>query len=131
MPIFTGGLASVPMTEVNAASAFNNVIQRTSAALGVAVFTALMTGQQAQMLADRSSLVPAGTPTPNLGTGPAVAGLFVTYQQTQLQVFVAALDELFIITALVTAAGVVLALLLRSGPAPAPAEGTGVRALPE
>ena len=54
MPIMTGGMAAVPPSEVGAASAFNNVAQRSSAALGLAVLTALMTSQQAAMLQDRT-----------------------------------------------------------------------------
>ena len=35
MPIMTGGLSAVPPNQVDGASAFNNVVQRTSAALGL------------------------------------------------------------------------------------------------
>jgi hypothetical protein len=45
--------------------------------------------------------------------------MYSMYQQTQTQVFIAALDELFVITAIVTLLGVVLAAFLRHGPAPA------------
>jgi EmrB/QacA subfamily drug resistance transporter len=121
MPIMTGGISAVPPGEVGAASAYNNVVQRTAAALGLAVLTALLTTQQAQMLGDRSALIASSTPLPDLAPGPAgqVAGMYAVYTQTQTQVFVAALDQLFIITSIITLLGVVLALMLRSGPAPA------------
>lgn len=45
-------------------------------------------------------------------------GPYATYQQTQLQVFVAAIDDLFLIAAAMAALGALGALLLRSGPAP-------------
>ena len=64
MPIFTGGIAVIPMAQVNAASAFNNVVQRVSGALGLAVLTAILTTQQAQQMAGRAALMPANTPTP-------------------------------------------------------------------
>jgi hypothetical protein len=51
MPIMTGGLAVIPTELVSRASAFNNVVQRISAALGLALLTALLTRQQAQQLA--------------------------------------------------------------------------------
>jgi hypothetical protein len=90
--------------------------------LGLAVLTAVLTTGQAQSLGDRSALIGASTPLPHLGGSPkaGIEGMFAVYQQTQTQVFVTALNELYIITSIITAAGVVLALMLRSGPAPKP-----------
>jgi EmrB/QacA subfamily drug resistance transporter len=120
MPIFTGGIAVIPMAQVNAASAFNNVVQRVSGAFGLAVLTAILTTQQAQQMAGRAALMPANTPTPDLGpTAPPGAGLYATYQVTQLQVFVGAIDDLFLIASVLSALAAVGALvLLRSGSAP-------------
>jgi EmrB/QacA subfamily drug resistance transporter len=118
MPIMTGGIAAIPVTQSNIASAFNNVVRNVSGALGVAVLTALWTSQQAQQLAGRASLLPANTPTPHLGT-PAIpnwVGPYAVYQQTRLQVFVTSLDDLFLIVAALAALGVLGALFLRSGP---------------
>ena len=64
MPIMTGGIAVIPMNQVNAASAFNNVVQRVSGALGLAVLTAILTIQQAQQMAGRAALMPANTADP-------------------------------------------------------------------
>jgi hypothetical protein len=127
MPIFTGGIAVIPMTQVNAASAFNNVVQRVSGALGLAVLTAILTTQQAQQMAGRAALMPANTPTPNFGpTAPPVSGLYATYELTRLQVFVGAIDDLFLIASVLSAVAAVGALiLLRSGPAPATPAGFG------
>ena len=120
MPIFTGGIAVIPMAQVNAASAFNNVVQRVSGAFGLAVLTAILTTQQAQQMAGRAALMPANTPAPDLGpTAPPGAGLYATYQVTQLQVFVGAIDDLFLIASVLSALAAVGALvLLRSGSAP-------------
>ncbi|MDQ2790035.1 MAG: DHA2 family efflux MFS transporter permease subunit [Actinomycetota bacterium] len=120
MPIFTGGIAVIPMAQVNAASAFNNVVQRVSGALGLAVLTAILTTQQAQQLAGRAALMPANMPTPDLGpTAPPIAGAYAAYRLTQLQVFVGAIDDLFLIASGLSALAAVGALvLLRSGPAP-------------
>ena len=119
MPIMTGGLSAVPPAEVNAASAFNNVAQRTAAALGVAVLTAIFTTQSAEQMAGRAALLPATTTTPPLGPNvPEWLSIYATYHQTQLRVFAGALDDLLLIAAGLSAVGALGALLLRSGPAP-------------
>ena len=120
MPIMTGGIAAVPPSMVSRASAFNNVVQRTSAALGLAVLTAMVSRAQAQLGADRAGMMSSGTDMPVLGSGQAgeFAGMYATYQQLQAQIFVEAMDGLYIVTAVITTVGVGLALLLRSGPAP-------------
>jgi hypothetical protein len=127
MPIMTGGIAAVPPAMVSKASAFNNVVQRTSAALGLAVLTAMVSRSQAQLSVDRSALVPQDATMPVLGAGPngSLAGIYATYSQLQTQVFVEAMDGLFMVTAVITTVGIGLAFLLRSGPAPK-ASGEGV-----
>jgi len=124
MPIFTGGIAVIPMSRVNTASAFNNVVQRVSGALGLAVLTAIFTIQRAQQSAGRAALLPANTTpsttTLHLGpTAPDGAALYATYRMTGLQVFVTAMDDLFLIVAALSGLGALSALLLRSGPTPA------------
>jgi EmrB/QacA subfamily drug resistance transporter len=118
MPIMTGGIASVPPSQVSRASAFNNVVQRTSAALGLAILTAVVTRTQAQLGDDRAGLMATGTAIPPMGPGATgrMMGTYAVYQQTQLQILVAAMDKLFILTAIITVIGVALAFLLRSGP---------------
>jgi EmrB/QacA subfamily drug resistance transporter len=119
MPIFSAGLAVIPTTHANAASAFNNVVQRTSGALGVAVCTAILTTQQAQLMAGRAALVPANTPVPDLGpNAPPGADLYAAYQQTNLRAFVGAIDNLFLIFTAICALAVLGALRLRTGPTP-------------
>jgi hypothetical protein len=56
-------------------------------------------------------------------------GTYALDQQTQLQSFANAVDWLFIIIAILTAAGVILAMFLRSGRAPASDDGPDVAAL--
>ncbi|MBO0873590.1 MAG: DHA2 family efflux MFS transporter permease subunit [Pseudonocardia sp.] len=116
MPIMTGGMAAVPQRLVSRASAFNNVVQRCVAALGLAILTAVLTQKQAQQMADRSALVPSTTTPPSVPVpgAPPMAGLYGMYQQTQLRVFVAATDDLFLITAAIAVVGVFGALFLRS-----------------
>jgi EmrB/QacA subfamily drug resistance transporter len=117
MPVMTGGLAAVPPQHVGSAGAFNNVVQRVSAALGLAVLTAFMTINQAQLSADRSVLVTADTPMQSLGpghTGEMLATMTV-YQQTQTQVYVSSLDNVMFLNTLMSLVAVGLALFLRSG----------------
>jgi MFS family permease len=115
MPIMTAGIAAVPIDMVSRASAFNNVAQRTSAALGLAMLTALLARQQAQQLVDRSALLPPDTVT---GIGPPatspVVVLYGVYQELSRRVFVAAVDDLFLVTAVMTLLAVVLAVPMRS-----------------
>ncbi len=119
MPIFSAGLAVISTAQTNAASALNNVVQRTAGAFGIAVFTAIFTIQQGQLMAGRAALVPANTATPDLGpTAPPNAGLYATYQQTELQVLAGAITNLFLLSAAVCVVGALGALFLRSGPAP-------------
>jgi EmrB/QacA subfamily drug resistance transporter len=118
MPIMSSGLAVIPVSRANAASACNNVVQRVSGALGLAVLTAIWTIQRAQQLAGRAALVPANTPIPHLGdqNAPNWVSVYAVYHQTQMQVFVRGIDNLFLIAAALGALGALGALLLRSGP---------------
>jgi EmrB/QacA subfamily drug resistance transporter len=118
MPIMTGAMAVVPNTKVGRASSVSNIVQRSSAALGLAVLTSVLTSQQAQQLSGRAALLPAVSPgstslqgVANGGQG-AVLGLV---RGTQLQVFGNAVDDLFLLTAGITAVAVLLALMLPAG----------------
>ncbi|MGH3768313.1 MAG: DHA2 family efflux MFS transporter permease subunit, partial [Pseudonocardiaceae bacterium] len=121
MPIFTSGIAAIPVAQSNIASAFNNVVRNVAGALGVAGLTAILTIQRAQQLAGRAESVPANTPTPQLGPPgtPDWLGTYAVYRQTTAEVFVGAIDDLFLICAVLAALAAVGALWLRSGPAPA------------
>jgi EmrB/QacA subfamily drug resistance transporter len=127
MPIMTGGMASLPPEFTSNGSAFNTVVQRTSSAIGLAAMTALMTLQQAQGLADRTGLMTpsgsAGTASSGAssaaatsgGAGSAFVQQYSMFQTLQSQVFITALNDLLIVTAVLTAIGVPLALMLPSG----------------
>lgn len=119
MPIMTGGLAAVPPALVPSGSAFNNVVQRTAASLGLAILAAVLTTSSAQFMSDRSALVGSDVDLPSLGPGAMgqFYGMYGTYRQTANQVFVLAIDNLMIIVTVVTLVGLALALFLRSGPA--------------
>jgi EmrB/QacA subfamily drug resistance transporter len=137
MPIFTSGLAAVPVAQTNVASMFNNVVRNVSGAFGIAVLTAILTIQQAQQYAGRAALVPKKAPVPlphadapplpmyphpspipRLGPPgtPAWLSVWAPYQQTRLLVFVGALDDLFLISAALSVLAIVVALFLPSRP---------------
>lgn len=132
MPIMAGGIAAVPVAQSSIASAFNNVARNVAGALGVAGLTAILTIQQAQQLADRAALVPATTLIPHLGPpgSPGWLGVYTVYNQTQRQVFVAAIDDLFLIAAALAAVGALGALLLRAESLPATGTGAAPPAQP-
>ncbi len=117
MPIMTGGLAAVPPEIVPSGSAFNNVVQRVSASLGLAILGAVLSTTNAQFLADRGALLTDTSAVPSLGPAPQghMYGLYLTYRHTANQVFVDSVDNLMILTTIVTAIGFLLALFLRAG----------------
>jgi EmrB/QacA subfamily drug resistance transporter len=131
MPIMTGGIAAVTPALVGTASAFNNVAQRVSAALGLAILTSFMTINQAQLSADRAELITPDTPMPSLAPGPTgeMLGTMTLYQQTQTQVFVTSLDNVMLIITWSSIIGVVLALFLRSGRSASAGAGVGADAV--
>jgi EmrB/QacA subfamily drug resistance transporter len=117
MPIMTAGLAAVAPAIVPSGSAFNNIVQRVSAGLGLAILGAIVTTANAQFLADRSGLTANGAPIPSLGPGQTgkMLGGYVAYSRIANEAFVDALDNIMIIVTIVTAVGFVLALFLRTG----------------
>jgi MFS family permease len=119
MPIMTGGISALPPSIVNAGSTFNTLIQRVTAALGLAALTSLATAQQAQLMADRSALLTSGGPSvdPRILTmeerGPG--GLIQLWQQLRIEVEAQAYSNVFLIAGICTLAGVLLPFVLRNG----------------
>ena len=125
MPIITAGMATVSSAAAGRASAMNNIIQRVSSALGLGVLTAILTSQEAQQMSDRAVLLPSVAPGFPQLQGMAAqgqAGVLPLYNSTSLQVFGTAVGDLFLLTAGLTAVGVLLALMLPTRPV-ASAEG--------
>jgi len=122
MPIMTGGISALPASIVSSGSAFNTLSQRVSSALGLAVLTALATAQQAQFMADRSTLLqPSGADiNPQIGAmlQNGQAGLLPYWQQLQIEVEAQAYSNVFLVAGSCTLLGVVLGFFLRSGKAP-------------
>jgi ABC-type sugar transport system permease subunit len=113
MSVTASGIGSLDARLTNSGTALNNVAQRVSAALGLAALSAFLSGQEAQLGADRGGLIAA--------TDPRIArtGLVALYQFSKsitLEEFATALSNTFAITTWVTVLAALLALGLRSGP---------------
>jgi hypothetical protein len=98
----------------NSGSAINTVVQRVSAALGLAALTAMATAQQAQLTQGRADLLEG---TSGQAAHLHLLQLFGLYRRTQVSVLANSYANLFLLTAAVTAVAAVGALFLRSGPA--------------
>jgi EmrB/QacA subfamily drug resistance transporter len=114
MSIMTGGLASLDPHMTNSGSAINTVVQRVSAALGLAALTAMATAQQAQLAQGRADLLEGTT---SQAAHLDLLQLFGLYRRTQVSVLANSYANVFLLTAAVTAVAAVGALFLRSGPA--------------
>ncbi|HET9649232.1 MAG TPA: DHA2 family efflux MFS transporter permease subunit [Microlunatus sp.] len=111
MSIMTGGISALPHDQTTSGSAINTVVQRVSAALGLAGLTVLATTQQAQLAAARSGLVPASA-----AEHLRRPEFYAAYQQVRLDVFAQSLSNVFLLTTVTTLVAAVIGLALRSGP---------------
>jgi EmrB/QacA subfamily drug resistance transporter len=120
MPIMTGGISALPPSKVSSGSAFNNVIQRTSAAFGLAALTALATSQQAQITADRAGLLHLGTGNQQLRemARQGALGLYPLWRRLELETLAQAYSDVFVVVSGLTLVSAGLALFLRHGGAP-------------
>lgn len=118
MPILTAGLSAIPPRLTTSASLMNNVVQQMSSALGLAAITVLATQQQTQLAADRAALMQADPAT--LAAHGIVAddplSLYGIYRQFQLEVTADAYSNVFLVSAVLTALGLVMACFIRRPP---------------
>ncbi|MDX6585427.1 MAG: hypothetical protein QOI10_4611 [Solirubrobacterales bacterium] len=116
MPIMTGGMSSLPPGIASAGSAITTLVQRVTAAIGLAAITALTTVQQAQLFASRSALLqPAGTDVdPRIAQmqsqGPS--GLIPLFTELRDKVTAQSYSNAFFIVGLCVLAAVPLAYFL-------------------
>jgi predicted MFS family arabinose efflux permease len=114
IPVMSAAMATVPATSADGASAFTNVIYRVSGALILAVLNSLVAAQQSQLMAERSSLLPATGPTvdPRIHAmqqhGPA--GLLPLWENLTTKVAAQVLGNIFLVMTIVTAIALPLAL---------------------
>jgi EmrB/QacA subfamily drug resistance transporter len=119
MPIMTAGLSALPPAVSNFGSAWNTLFQRVSSALGVSVLTALSTSQQAQQMANRSSLLQSSganmDPRIYAMSQEGPSGLIPVWQQLEADVLAHAYSDVFLVITVLTVLGIPLAMLLKSG----------------
>jgi EmrB/QacA subfamily drug resistance transporter len=108
MAIFAAGLAVLPPNLVSNGGAINNVAQRVASALGLALIVALETSTRAQLLHDRSAMIPPET----LPVSDQVA-MYGIYQQLRLEALTDAYGNVFLATAIATALGALSGFWLR------------------
>jgi EmrB/QacA subfamily drug resistance transporter len=113
VPILAGGMSALPPALVNDGSALRTLAQRITAALGLALLSAMELHQQAQLFDDHAALLRIGT-DPGLahlvGKGPsALIGL---WQQATVRAATEAYADVFLATGALTLVGAVLAALL-------------------
>lgn len=133
IPVTTASMSRLPLERIKQASPMNNLMGRLSSAMALPLLTAFLTQQQAQQYLHASALLPPVSPGfPDLqsiaaGGQRAIVGLYAVVQN---QVFGSGLDDLFLLTAGMSAVGAMLALLL-PGRSPQPAGGDGHVAMME
>jgi len=120
MPMITAGVSSLPRALTSSGSGMNNVMQRVASSVAIAVFGSLNAAAAAQMMVDRGSLLGSGAsalPQVSAAATQGASGMYGIYRQLSMNVTTQTYDNGFYIVALMSAAGAVLALLLRSGKA--------------
>jgi EmrB/QacA subfamily drug resistance transporter len=115
MPIMTNGLNWLPPGLVGYGGAVNNIVQRLTAALGVAVMGVLVSHEGAQLSSDTGAMLSAGT-DPG-AQHPDARSILAFHEAFQAHVQAAAIRDMFLAATVITAACAALALLLRRSPA--------------
>jgi EmrB/QacA subfamily drug resistance transporter len=116
MPILSGGMSALPPDIASAGSGMLNLVQRVSAAIGLAAITAFTTVQQAQLFSDRSALVQASGPSvdPRIAQmqeqGPS--GLIPLFEQLNDKVITQSYSNAFLIVGVCVLAAIPLAFFL-------------------
>jgi EmrB/QacA subfamily drug resistance transporter len=111
MAVMTSGTSSLTTELTPTGSAVNTIVQRVSAALGLAALTAMATSQQTQLAAGRSPLIPhlPRMPFPEM---------YAIARRVQLDALATSYANVFLLTAGLTALAALGGLLMRSGAAP-------------
>jgi hypothetical protein len=118
VPLLTAGLDEVPPDKLDGASAINNVMQRVSGALGLALLTTFVTSHSAQATADWTSHITTKSMQANAQLTEMMTqglqALLPYYKLLQLKILAQTYSDLFLVLAVVTALGGVCALTFSS-----------------
>jgi len=127
MPAQTAALSVIPPELVGRASAITNIITRVSASFGIAVLTSIMNRREVMHAAHLADNITSTNPMlmdfwsqvgSTTGVAPEQAkslGLLYLQKVISLEAFVRSIDDIFIIAACFTLAGVIPAFFLRKG----------------
>jgi predicted MFS family arabinose efflux permease len=117
MPIMTNGLNALPRSQTGSGSAVNNIMQRVSSALGVAILGVVVAIESAQGDADYGALLPTQGPDGLVEKiSSSQDSMIGYYQMMQLHVTANAYDDVLVITTILSAACIPLALMLKKPP---------------
>jgi hypothetical protein len=132
MPIMTGGLAAVPDRYTSSGTTLNNIVQRVAGSLGLSLMTVLQVNQQSQLMADRSTLLPANSADPRVqdAVSQGASAMYGMYQQLSAEVVAGSYSDVFYVMAMISAGGVLLALMLRKPAASVEAAAAAVTITP-
>jgi Major Facilitator Superfamily len=117
VPILAGGMSVLPPSLVNDASALRTLAQRITAALGLALLSAMELRQQAQLFSDHTALMRPGT-DPQLAhlVDKGSSALIGLWQQVTVHAATEAYANVFLVAGVLTLLGALLAgLLLPTG----------------
>ena len=112
MPIMTAGVSALPRALTSVGSSVNNVMQRVSSSIAIAVFGSLNAAKGAQLMSDQSGLAGADNPAAAEGS---VTELLGRYQVLSKAITTETYANGFYVVAVLGVIGMVLALFLRSG----------------
>jgi len=116
MPIMTGGMSSLPPEIASAGSGMSTLVQRVTAAIGLAAITALTTVQQAQLFANRSALLQASgadvDPRITQMQSQGLSGLIPLFDQLKDKVMTESYSNAFLVVGVCVLAAVPLAFFL-------------------
>ncbi len=128
MPLTTAGMSAVPNPKIGAASSVNNILQRVSGAFGLAALTGVLQDQTRAFASTLSAAYTPGSAGASLmaGMGHLIQGAGMTASGAQLlgaylitgeiarDAFVLAIDNVFVLTAVLTLVGAVVALFVKT-----------------
>jgi EmrB/QacA subfamily drug resistance transporter len=128
MPAQTAAMVDIPQELVSRASAISNIIARVSSSFGIAVLTSVLTTRQAihgEWLAwtvnptNPAAVAAIARTSSIMGGGTRGHGIALAYLKGMAQkaAFVSAIDDVFLITAIIAVAAVVPAFFLKKGKA--------------
>jgi MFS family permease len=115
IPVMTGGLSALAADVADVGSAFNIMTQRVAASLGLALLTALAAEQQAQLTADRGSLLARGGAHVDPGTQLGGGALRMMQQATQQDLQAQAYSTVFLVAGVLAFVALPLTALLPTG----------------